>query len=124
MPKNMIMWILIVCFFFFGCASVGKNISQSQIDKIERGKTTKTEVINMLGQPDGTYFEREGKIIFYYQSSRIKQSVWNFIPIVNLVHSEMQMKNQMLSIIFSKDSIVDEISFTNSDKPLKYGIIP
>ena len=120
--KNIALFICII--FLSGCATVGKPIQQTNVDKIQKGKTTKNEVINILGQPDGSYFEKDNKLVFYYYSSKVKSSAWNFIPLVNIFHNEMNIKNQMLSIVFSKDEIVEEYSFVNSNKPLKYGIIP
>lgn len=107
-----------------GCASYGKEIKQSSVDKIQRGITTKQEVINAFGNPDGTYFDKDNRLIMYYYAGKIKPSAWNFVPIANLVHTEMKMQNQMLTIVISKDNIVEEYSFTNPDKKITSGIIP
>lgn len=107
-----------------GCATTGKEIPATSVEQMQKGKTTKEEVLKMFGQPDNTYFDKEGKLIYSYFSSKMRSSAWNFIPIVNLVHSETQMKTQMLTILFAKDGTVEEYSFTNSDKPTKYGLIP
>ncbi len=107
-----------------GCASYGKEIKQSSVNQIQRGITTKQEIINAFGNPDGTYFDRDNKLIMYYYAGKMKPSAWNFVPLVGLVHSEINMQNQMLTIILDKNNIVEEYSFTNPDKKITTGIIP
>ena len=109
---------------FIGCASYGREIRQTSVDSIQKGVTTKQEIINAFGQPDGTYFDKENRLIMYYYAGKIKQSGWNFVPIVGLIHSEVKMQNQMLTIVLNKDNIVEEYSFTNPDKIITSGIVP
>jgi hypothetical protein len=116
--------VLLLCLSVCGCATCGKPIDKLEVGQMQKGVTTKAEVVRKFGQPDGTYFDKDNRLIYYYNASKVKQSAWNFVPIVNLVHSEMEMKMQMLVIVFSKEGIVEEYSFTDSDKPIKYGIIP
>jgi|GEM_PF-1967497 len=116
--------IIISLFILSGCASYGKEIHENSVCKIQRGITTKQEILDTFGKPDGTYFDRDNKLIIYYFAGKMKQSAWNFIPIVNIFHTEMNMNNQMLTIILSKDNIVEEYSFTNPDKKISAGIIP
>ncbi|MEI8350054.1 MAG: outer membrane protein assembly factor BamE [Candidatus Omnitrophota bacterium] len=120
------MRIIIFCILvlFSGCATVGTEIKQTNVDKLQKGKTTKEEVVKVFGQPDTTYFDKDGRLVYSYFASKVRNTAWNFIPVVNIIHSEMEMKNQMLVIMFSKDGIVEEYSSINSDKPMKYGIVP
>ena len=111
-------------FILAGCASYGKEIKQSSVDTLQRGKTTKQEVIKNFGQPDGTYFDRDNRLIMYYYAGKMKPSGWNFVPLVGLFHSEINMKNQMLTIILDKNNTVEEYSFTNPDKKITAGLIP
>jgi len=125
MKKWIAVIVLILCpLLIVGCATVGREMHLSEVNQIQKGITTKDEIIKVFGQPDTTYFGADGKLVFSYFASKCQNTIYNFIPIVNIVHSEMKMKNQMLVIVFSKDGVVEEYSFTNSDKPLKYGIVP
>ena len=116
--------IAILVIFLAGCATAGKPMQQTQVDRIQKGKTTKQEIIQTFDQPDGTYFDKNGNLIWYYTAAKIKSTAWTFIPVVNLVHNEIRMKNQILTIVFNRDGIVEDYSFTDSDKSLKSGIIP
>lgn len=122
--KNIIIAIAISAICLSGCATVGKEVPQSSVNQIEKGKTTKSEIIKIFGQPLTTYFDASGRLVFTYMSSKVSPTAWNFIPLVNIVHSEMKTKNQFLCIVFSKNEIVENYSFTNSDTPIKYGIVP
>lgn len=111
-------------FILSGCASYGREIKQSSVDTIQRGKTTKQEIIKIFGKPDGVYFDRDSNLIMHYYAGKMKSSAWNFIPFANIVHTEMNMNNQTLTIVINKNNIVEEYSFTNPDKKITAGIIP
>lgn len=115
---------MLCSFVISGCATVGKEIHQTNVDQLQKGKTTKDQVIQTFGQPDATYFDRDGRLVFSYFASKMSPTVYSFIPIVNIVHNEIKQKNQSLIIMFSKDGIVEEYSFTNPDKTISAGIVP
>jgi len=116
--------LLFALLILSGCASYGKEIRQSSVNGIQRGITTKQEVIKTFGEPDGTYFNSNSELILHYYAGKIKQSGWNFVPVVSLFHSEMKIQNQMLVIVFDNSNVVKEYSFTNPDKKITSGIIP
>lgn len=122
--KKWIVVIMLCSFVIAGCASVGKEIHQSSVDQLQKGKTTKNQVIQTFGQPDTTTFDKDGRLVYSYFASKMSPSVYSFIPVINIVHNEYKMKNQMLVIMFSKDGVVEEYSFTNPDKTMSYGIVP
>ena len=125
MKKWIVIIVLMLCpLLMTGCASVGKEIQQTNVEQLQKGITTKDQVIKMFGQPDSTYFDKDTRLIFTYFAMKMSPSVYSFIPIINIVHNEMNMKNQMLVIVFSKDGIVEEYSFTNPDKKMSFGMVP
>lgn len=115
---------ILLFLFLFGCATCGKPIDRTVVDQLQKGTTTKAEVVQKFGQPDTTTFDANGRLVYSYSASKVSNTAWNFIPVVNIVHSEMNMKMQMLVIIFSKDGIVEDYSFTDSDKPITTGLVP
>ncbi|MFH1458695.1 MAG: hypothetical protein ABIG31_06020, partial [Candidatus Omnitrophota bacterium] len=50
-----------------GYASYGEEIKQSSVNQIQRGETTKQQIINAFGNPDGTYFEVFRQKSLYYR---------------------------------------------------------
>jgi outer membrane protein assembly factor BamE (lipoprotein component of BamABCDE complex) len=116
--------LICLCLIFSGCASVGKEIKQSNIEQLENGKTTKSQVLQMFGKPDSVYLDGENNEVLSYFHSKASNTAWNFIPVVSLVHSEMKMKNQVLVLAFDKSDILKHYSFTDPDKTMSYGIAP
>ena len=125
MKKWIVVIVLMLCpLLMTGCASVGTEIKTSDVEQLQKGTTTKDQVIQMFGQPDTTYFDKDGRLVYSYAASKMSPTVYSFIPIINIVHNEYKMKNQMLVIMFSKDGLVEEYSFTNPDKTISAGIVP
>ena len=122
--KQIIISILCLTFFLTGCATVGKEMHQADVNKIQKGITTKDQIIGIFGQPDTTYFDADGNLVFSYFASKFSPSVYSFIPLVNVVHNEYKMNNQMLIIIFDKNDTVRTYSFTNPNKTVGMGIVP
>jgi len=106
-----------------GCVTVGRRVNQSNAEKLQKGITTKAEVIKIFGQPSSQSFNQAGKIIFTYIGCQMKNTAWNFIPIISAIHSEIKTTNQILTITF-KDDVVEEYDFSTSNMPIKYGIVP
>lgn len=117
------LFVLLLCLGICGCATVGREVNQCNAEKLQKGVTTKAEVIKIFGQPNSQSFNQEGRVVFTYLGTQVRSTAWNFIPVVSAVHSEMKMTNQILTITF-KDDVVEEYNFSTSDTPVKYGLIP
>lgn len=63
-------------------ASAGTRVSQEQVDKFERGKTTYTEVVAALGRPNANTMSADGNRIAVYSHSQAAARPETFIPIV------------------------------------------
>jgi len=116
-------FILLLCFILSGCVTVGKKVNQANINHIEKGRTTKAEVVELFGQPNNVSFNQDNHLIFTYIGSRANNTVWNFIPVVSTIHSKIDVKSQKLTITFL-DDIVQTYNFTSTDTPVKFGLIP
>jgi hypothetical protein len=67
MSKNLLSIILVG--MFLGCAinnTVGQKFDTTAVNRIELGKTTKNEVISMLGAPGSEKKLDNGIVIYYY----------------------------------------------------------
>ncbi|MDD5772112.1 MAG: outer membrane protein assembly factor BamE [bacterium] len=56
---------LFLVFFPFGCATVGRDFAVSEVNKIQTGKTTLSEVRSMFGSPWRVGIENGKKIWTY-----------------------------------------------------------
>lgn len=55
--------ILFASFLLVACASSGKPISQSNIDQIVQGETTRSELVSMFGSPMSETVNSDGSVI-------------------------------------------------------------
>lgn len=64
MSKNLLSIILLG--IFLGCATTGHKFDAAAIDRIEVAKTTQSDVISMLGEPESITKCNNGINIWYY----------------------------------------------------------
>lgn len=115
--------LILTSISLIGCASVGTKFSQSQIDKIIDGKTTKNEIIQMLGKPTMSYVVND-TIVMTYVRSTAKNSFGNFIPVYNVIHTEVNTDTETLTINIDNNDIVKSHPITQSSISSSSGLIP
>ena len=114
--------LLILCvIFFMGCSmggstTSGRKIDKSLVSKVEKGRSSKSEISSLMGVPFNTFGNQNtGEDIWVYQYGEINQPPC--ISMNPLVGSEIT--RDVLTITFTKDGIVKEIkgesNKTNSD---------
>lgn len=57
--------LFLVLAWLAGCVSMGRKIDQSAAEKIEKGKTTREQVINLIGSPDNITRTGRGRHHFF-----------------------------------------------------------
>ncbi len=119
--KNLVMLFLLLS--VSACASVGKKINHDQISSIEKGKTTRSEIIQMFGKPT-MVTELSNETIFTYIHSVAKNTVGNFIPVYNVFRTEMKSDTDTFTVKFSKKDIVEDYTFSQSTMPVTAGLLP
>ncbi|MFA6130186.1 MAG: outer membrane protein assembly factor BamE [Candidatus Omnitrophota bacterium] len=109
--------------FLVGCATVGKPIDQNKISQIKEGVTTEQEVVDILGSPYMKTLSSDGKIIMLYQYAKVKNRTSNFIPVVNIFSSGMDIRQQMLTILINKDGKVERYTMNDSNSEINSGLV-
>ena len=109
--SKIVIFILVVG-LMSGCVSVGRKIDQSAADKIEKGHTTKEQVVSLLGSPDRITRRSNGDAMFFYSYARATAKPATFIPIFGPLVGGANVQHQMLMISFGPDGIVKD--FINS----------
>lgn len=94
------------------CASTGRKIDQAAADSIEKGKTTKAEVIGLIGSPDLITRRGNGDTVFGYNYSRATAKPASFIPYIGPLVGGMNIQQQNTSITFGPDGVVKDFSST------------
>jgi outer membrane protein assembly factor BamE (lipoprotein component of BamABCDE complex) len=94
------------------CTSVGRKIDTAAIDKIEKGKTTRDEVIKLIGSPDNLMPSQDGGVAFTYMHMKVKPKATTFIPVVGAFAGGADMKSEHLMIAFGPDGVVKDVVST------------
>ena len=127
------MKIIIVTSFFIaifsisGCSTSGnqnlKNETpQSLQSKIIKNKTTKTELLSKLGEPDTRTTLDDGNEQWKYFMSNNQFSATTFIPVVGLFTGGSQTQSKTLEIDF-KGETVSKWTFSSDNNNTKTGIL-
>jgi outer membrane protein assembly factor BamE (lipoprotein component of BamABCDE complex) len=94
------------------CVSVGRPIDQSAADKIEKGKTTREQVISLMGSPDQITSRGDGSTVFSYHYMRATAKPATFIPIVGAFAGGANVQNQMFIVTLGSDGVVKDFFST------------
>ncbi|RMH85190.1 outer membrane protein assembly factor BamE [Pseudomonas sp. AOB-7] len=84
------------------CASSGTKIEQGDVDQIEIGTTTKSQMLQTFGAPLSQTFNSDGKLMM----------TW-FYVFVGPFGTGMEQQN--LTVLFDQGEKVEKFSITNSD---------
>ena len=93
-----------------GCASSGnqqlKNETETSVqNKIQEGKTTKTEVKSIFGSPDAVSYTDGGNEIWKYAFAKVKVNGTSFIPFYGMFHNGTNGTKKELTILFKDDKV-------------------
>ncbi len=97
---------ILSCFFFFvlslglsfnACSgSYGTQFDNTKISKIEKGKTTQLEILELLGEPTARGIDSDGKALWRYMYATTSLS-------------------KLLTLSFNKDNIVENYIYEESN---------
>jgi len=82
---------------------------------IIKGKTKKEEISKILGEPQSVDFTGTGDEKWLYKNIASTAKLTNFIPIVGALSSGTDDKTRTLVIIFDKQGIVSNYSYSISE---------
>lgn len=82
------------------CASNGTKIEKSNVEKIVAGKTTKTEMITVFGNPLSQSFNSDGKL----------SMIW-FYVYVGPFGTGMEQQN--LAVLFDENEVVEKYNLVD-----------
>lgn len=110
-----------------GCASTGNRVLKSETEKtvstkLQQGKSTKTQVKKLYGDPTTTSFTDAGNEVWKYTFEDVTGDAVNYIPVVNWFGSSFSGSKKELTILFDKDDIVQRFSMVDSDVKRKSGV--
>ncbi|MGB7912139.1 MAG: outer membrane protein assembly factor BamE [Desulfobaccales bacterium] len=93
-----------------GCATSGRKIDQGAADQIEKGKTTKEQVVALIGSPESISRSSNGDTTYIYNYTRATAKPINFVPIVGAFAGGADVQHQMYMVTFGPNGIVKSYS--------------
>ena len=90
-----IIFILFFSVLMASCASSGKIIEQSNVEKIVIGETSKKDMVNMFGSPLSQSFGTDGKL----------SMIWYYVYVGPF---GIGMKQQNLAVLFDGNEVVEK----------------
>ncbi|EAM5631326.1 hypothetical protein LW665_004456 [Salmonella enterica] len=127
MKKIIVTSFFIAIFSISGCSTSGnqklKNeTSQSLQSKIIKNKTTKTELLTKLGEPDTRTTLDDGNEQWRYFMYNNQFNATTFIPVVGLFTGGSQTQSKTLEIDF-KGETVSKWTFSTDNNNTKTGVL-
>lgn len=118
---------IITTLFITGCSTSGnqkiKNeTAQSLQSKIIKNKTTKSEIVSKLGEPDTKTTLDDGNEQWRYFMSNNQFNAATFIPVVGLFTGGSQTQSKTLDIEFNGQT-VSKWTFSSENNNSKTGIL-
>ena len=82
------------------CASTGTNVPPEQLAQILDGKSTKTEIIARLGEPQTTTVDASGLTILTYVYASSGVTPVTLVPYVGLLAGGAKTKSNAITFVF------------------------
>jgi hypothetical protein len=118
--KNILFALLMA--FTSGCTTVGREVTEAQLTGFEKGKTTQSEVIAKLGQPNSTMLMPNGQRSISYVFAHAQARPESFIPIVGGFVGGADSRTTVATFIFNADGTLDTYTHIQSNSGAGYGL--
>jgi outer membrane protein assembly factor BamE (lipoprotein component of BamABCDE complex) len=113
--------LFFICVLLAGCASAGTKVDPSAAAKIQKGITTKVEVIALLGQPMTDTLDSNGKEMMFWSYAQTQIKGTTFIPVVGLFSGGSSTNMTSFQVILDSNKIVVDDLWSNSNIDSKMG---
>lgn len=126
-PSILLLVVCVAALTLIGCASKGNESLRKETEisigsKLTEGKTTKTEVRQMLGSPLKTSFTDGGLEMSTYEFNNVTSDAINYVPILNWLGSSASGTKKELVILFDRTNVVQRFSMSESNVKTKTGL--
>jgi len=107
-----------------GCAfsrgTVGDDVKTEILATIQKGTTTKTEVVNLLGAPD-RLLQLNGRDVFHYYRYDAKAGS---LLLILLNFTRLSVKSDDVFVIVNRDGIVEDVISSKRTESLGFRFWP
>ena len=109
---------IFLCFLLItSCATTtGKRIDGTKIGEIKKGRTTRTEVISLFGNPENITNSADGTTVFTYSFASAGATPVSYIPVIGLFAGGMNIENESLLITFDENNTVKDYTYSKGKR--------
>ncbi len=115
---------VIVALLFQGCAfsrgTIGDDVKTEMVATIQKGTTTKTEVVNLLGAPD-RLLQLNGRDVFHYYRYDAKAGS---LLLILLNFTRLSVKSDDVFVVVNRDGIVEDVISSKRTESLGFRFWP
>lgn len=115
---------VIVVLLFQGCAfsrgTIGDDVKTEMLATIQKGTTTKTEVVNLLGAPD-RLLQLNGRDVFHYYRYDAKAGS---LLLILLNFTRLSVKSDDVFVVVNRDGIVEDVISSKRTESLGFRFWP
>ncbi|MBH0201351.1 MAG: hypothetical protein HP496_03360 [Nitrospira sp.] len=116
--------VVMVALLLQGCAfsrgTLGDDVKTEVIAAIQKGTTTKTEVVNLLGAPD-RLVQLNGRDVFHYYRYDAKAGS---LLLIILNFTRLSVKSDDVFIILNREGIVEDVISSKRTDELAFRFWP
>lgn len=118
------MYVLLLGLLLEGCAfsrgTLGDDIKAEAIAALQKGVTTKAEVVNLMGAPD-RLVQLNGRDVFQYYRYDAKAGS---LLLILLNFTRLSIKSDDLFVILNRDGIVEDVISSQRTNGLEFRFWP
>ncbi|SJM90198.1 conserved exported hypothetical protein [Crenothrix polyspora] len=100
-------------FALTACSTMGTKVDPNALASFTKGKTTYSEVITALGEPNQSTVNANGEKILTYSYSKTRMNPATMIPLVGLFVTPADIKSSTVILNFDKNSVLSDYSLSN-----------
>jgi outer membrane protein assembly factor BamE (lipoprotein component of BamABCDE complex) len=119
-----VLGIVMAALLLQGCAfsrgTVGDDVKTEMVATIQKGTTTKTEVVNLLGAPD-RLLQLNGRDVFHYYRYDAKAGS---LLLILLNFTRLSVKSDDVFVIVNRDGIVEDVISSKRTESLGFRFWP
>jgi hypothetical protein len=114
MIKMMKQLALVACLLCAACVAGGTQVKESQLSQFHKGKTTVSEVVNALGDPNTNSLLPDGSRMLCYAYVQAAARPETFIPIVGAFVGGADSRSNTTCFQFADNGILKGYTSTSS----------
>ena len=112
-----------------GCATTtvgNQGLTQDNVSKIQKGVTTRDQVVEILGQPDDIQLLADGRHVMFYHGMQgnadFGQRIFQGVPIIGAIvptTDTQTVRREFLEVSLNANNIVEDYQFSDNTSETK-----